>query len=264
MEICLIAPANLLGRYCQNSNIQMCLAHRVLEEDDDYVTFYERQSQDGQIVIMDNSLWELGEAMCLEDLMYAVSIIQPQELIIPDMFGKSDETIDMTEKFLDEIGSVRRWERNFVVPHGKDRQDWIKCFDYFSDQFYAHVIGLPKVLDDIWEPGGRIGCLSFLEATGRIRTDKIYHALGIRNDPIELLMLSKFKWLRSLDTALPIHAGIQGIQFDSQFGLSRRRPKRPEKYFDTEWRHVNQFESIIQVNVDLTLAWAKGEWNGHI
>lgn len=259
MEICLIAPTDLLSRYCQDSNIQMCLAHRVLD-DDDYGTFYNHHAQDGQTVIMDNSLWELGKAMCLEDLMRAVAIVQPQELIIPDMFGKSDETIAMTEKFVGAVGLDRPWKRNFVVPHGQDRQDWIKCFDYFNNKGYAHVIGLPKVLDDIWEPGGRIGCLAFLEATYRIRADKIYHALGIRHDPIELLLLAQFKWLRSLDTALPIHAGIQGIQFDSQFGLSRRRPKRPEKYFETKWCHVNQFSTIIDVNIRLTQKWAKGDW----
>ena len=259
MEICLIAPTGLLERYCKDSSVQMCLAHKVLS-DFDYAAFYAAQAMNGQIVILDNSLWELGAAMSTEDLFEACDIVRPTELIVPDMFGKSDETIETTEKFIDAIGLDCSWGRNLVVPHGQDRQDWIKCFDYFSSQDYAHVIGLPKVLDDIWEPGGRIGCLAFLEATGRIKPDKLYHALGIRNDPIELLMLSKFKWLRSLDTALPIHAGIQGIQFDSQYGLSRRRPKRPEKYFDIEWRHVNQFESIINTNVALTLAWARGEW----
>ncbi len=262
MEVCLIAPTDLLETFCTGRKVQMCLAHRVLE-DEDYRDFYREQAEKkGITVIMDNSMWELGMPMELENLYEACALIDPLELILPDAFGSSDDTIMMTEQFLGSanVHNGLPWSYNFVVPHGKDREDWIKCFDYFNNQEYAHVIGIPKILDDMWLPGGRLGALMFLERTGRIKQDREYHCLGIRTDPIEILLLSQFSWIRSLDTALPLHAGIRGIQFDADFGLSRKRPKRPDKYFDITMKDIHQYRAIINRNIDLTLKWSRGEY----
>ncbi len=271
MEIAHIAPTSMIHDFCVNGldikPVQMCLAHQVLG-DYSYAEFYRHSAANKSIVIMDNSLWELGNAMDIYDLIHACQLVQPSELIIPDVFRKGPETIESFHSFMDSIdgGSIDNdfddydavpWDRNFVVVHGRNRKEWMETFDYFNEHSKSHTLGLPKVLDDMWTPGGRIGCVEFLEATDRINPDKAYHCLGIWSDPIEVLMLSRHKWIRSLDTALAIHAGMQNHKFEEKLGLIRSRPKRPHVYFGVEREDYNEQYETIQHNVNLLEKWGK-------
>lgn len=267
MDIALISPTSILKNFCLTSKVQMCLAHRILSEDSEYIEFYRKQSDNGATVILDNSLWELGDAMTIDKLIEAAKLVKPTELIVPDVFRDGPATLKrfnnftfqaMAAGFDGPCSEEYPWQKNFVVVHGKDRQEWLECFDALNENHLAHTIGLPKVLDDIWNPGGRIGCVSFLEATGRVSPEKRYHCLGIWDDPIEVLCLSRHKWIRSLDTALPIHAGMHGIRFDGMLGLSRRRPRRPHIYFDVSAEDLEPRLMDIQHNVLLLQEWANG------
>lgn len=262
MELALIAPTSLLSTFCMTSRVQMCLAHRVLE-DEQYRDFYHTASQNGLIVTMDNSLWELGEAMTFDKLMEACKLIGPTELIAPDRFRDGPSTLQMLQEFVDKMHRVFGdgevpFGGIFAVSHGKDREEWLDCFDRLNDNPFVATIGLPKVLSEIWDPGGRIGCVEFLEATGRIVEGKNYHCLGIWTDPIEVMLLAKHKWIRSLDTALPIHAGMQSIRFDPELGLSRRRPKRPHIYFDATTEQLRDKMADIQYNILTMQQWMNG------
>lgn len=267
MEIALIVPTSVLDDFCSTSKVQMCLAHRVLS-DEVYASFYRRVASDPRnIVIMDNSLWELGDAMSFEKLIEACQKVKPTELIIMDKFRDGPGTIKQFNAYTFMAfcagtgdGPCREeypWQRNFVVAHGKDREEWLECFDFFNEHHLAHTIGLPKVLDEIWTPGGRIGCVEFLEATGRVRADKAYHCLGIWGDPIEVLILNRHGWIRSLDTALPIHAGLRDVKFHPELGLSRQRTKRPHVYFEIEREEIMKHAAITH-NVSLLRRWANG------
>ena len=269
MELALIAPTSVLDLYA-TSTVTMCLAHQVLQ-DPIYAEHYRDLSMKLRVrtkrlqgtVIMDNSLWELGNPMTIEDLQKACEVVRPTELIVPDAFRDGPKTVELLTKFLDAIGTVLDglpWRRNLAVAHGKDREEWLECFDTLNEHAYVHTVGLPKVLDDIWTPGGRVGCLMFLEASRRIHTDahKEYHCLGLWDDPIEVLLLSRFSWLRSLDTALPIHAGLQATRFHPELGLSRRRTRRPSTYFDLPRERIMVCVKDINHNVNLLKRWARG------
>lgn len=261
MELCVIPPTSGL-HLAKPFKYQLALAHMVLSKDD-YTNQYATMALEGSKIILDNSLYELNCAMSTEDLTTAcMRLGGVYELILPDSFRSAEETIHKTELFLKHVEHMSDikslWERNFVVPHGSSMREWLKCFDWFSSQPYAHTIGLPKILDDIWA-GGRVGCCLFLEQTGRIDPTKQYHCLGIRNDPMEALLLSRFKWIRSLDTALPIHAGLQNVKFSNRYGLLDRRTKRPENYFD---RSTEEYLDLINHNISLLQEWCQGIYNG--
>lgn len=266
MQIALITPTSMLNNLCVTLKYQMCLAHRVLA-DEKYAQFYSECSDRGQYVMMDNSLWELGSSMSVEDLVTACDIAGPSELTVPDVFRDGPATIELFQHFITAPttaliqGPADDVRCEFmVVAHGKDRREWLECFDYFNANGSLHTIALPKVLDKIWTPGGRIGCVEFLEATGRVNPEKEYHCLGIWDDPIEVLLLAQHPWIRSLDTALPIHAGMQGIKFHRDLGTSRRRPKRPHVYFEAkrEDYEVDERWGIISHNIILMNEWANG------
>ncbi len=251
MNVALIAPTKFLDQLCDARPVQMALAHMILE-DVQYRRFYTDRSD---LVIMDNSLIELGDAVDFELLVNAASLINPKEVILPDAFRDGQKTIS---RFLDVItySDQFTWATNFVVAHGRHNAEWVECFDFFNQHPHAHTIGIPKVLDEIWEPGGRIGACAFLESSGRIREDKNYHLLGVWTDPIEILCLSKFEWIRSVDTALPIHAGMSGCHFGPTGLNGVDKPRRPHRYFPIKDLF---YPDIVQHNIEILDGWAQGE-----
>lgn len=267
LDIAFIAPTCILDRVCWGHNAQMALAHIVLE-DPDYAAFYRRCVEQHMRVILDCSTWELGSAMSPDDLFEACDMIgYPAELVLPDVYQDMYSTIQLTEDFVNGMAEIQKgsrvWEYNLVVPQGKDWEEWIRCYDYYVKQPYVHTIAIPKSLDDPergFHPGGRIGAVTFLERTGRVDHSKRYHALGLWHDPIEILMLSGFDWITSLDCALPVHAGLQGVRFDTSFGVSRRRPRRPKQYFDLSLKVIAPELKTIDHNVMLALQWARGQY----
>jgi len=237
MNVALIVPTKFIDSMCTGRDVQMALAHMVLESDE-YRAAYWKLTEAGSYIILDNSLIELGAAMTIEQLARAAQMIGADEVILPDAFRDADETLRMTEAALKAFSGVGADHVRFMaVVHGADNTSWLHCFDEMVQNPRIDVLGLPKVLDEIWSPGGRVGCCSYLEATGRISQagTKQFHALGIWTDPIEVLMLRERRWLRSIDTALPFHAGMHGVRFNGHGFPRGIRPKRPRRYFDVQF-----------------------------
>lgn len=271
MHLSLIAPTSMLQTICGEQSVQFCIVHRTLN-DPEYAAFYASEARKTDtIVIMDNGLWELGSSMSFEALMEASRNILPDELIAPDVLYDMPKTLHATSEFLTQLECFKRSIResspkpvpflefaNFAVPQGKNRKDWLYCFDHFNNNPLIRTIGIPKILNKSWKPGGRLGCMSFLEHTNRIHSDKQYHALGV-HDPTEFLQLSKFDWLRSVDTALPVHIGMSEIAFCFENGLiGQSRPRRPEGFFDAKLPLSAVATSCILFNVFIARNWSKG------
>lgn len=266
MHLSIIAPTALLQSICGGQKVQFCIVHQTLKNLE-YAAFYaDEASKPDTTVIMDNGIWELGSSMSFEDLMEASRNILPDELIAPDVLYNMPETLKATAEFLARLKHFRgnvgshpflRFE-NFAVPQGKNRRDWLYCFDNFNSNPDIRTIGIPKTLNKNWKPGGRLGCMSYLESTDRIRYDKQYHALGV-HDPSEFLQLSKFDWLRSVDTALPVHIGMSEIAFCFQNGLiGQSRPRRPKGFFDVELPLSVIAATCVNSNVFIARNWASG------
>lgn len=260
MEIAIIAPTAMLNEVCNNkaTNVQMCHAHRVLS-DKTYADFYADASKyTVDTVIMNSSFWEPSPAMNTSDLLKACRMIFPTELILPGVFRKGPETIASIELFIENTTTHRYecpWLKNFAVAQGRDREEWLTCFDHLNKLESVHVIGLSKDIDDTWYPGGRLGAALYLQATGRVKKSKKYHALGIYN-PLEAVSLATLGWIRSLSTSLPIHAGLQGIRFDHTFGLTTEKPKGPHIYFDASSEECQIALEDCKHNISVMRSWS--------
>lgn len=255
MRVALIAPTKMLPDL-GNRVMQMALAHLVLE-DPEYRRFYADAGSRGITVMMDNSLMELGDSVGSDVVFTAANLIEPAEIIIPDSSRNKALTIKRFHDFLGDVDAMGTtpWLRNAVVAHGESNAEWLACFDFFNEHPDAHVICIPKVLDKIWNPGGRLGALAYLRASHRFKINKTYHLLGIWTDPLEILFASWFNNIRSVDTALPIHAGLQGVQFGPMGLNGQAKPRRPHRYFPLEqFRH----RDVIDYNIAVLDAWAEG------
>ena len=263
IEFAHIVPTAALPMLCNGRKIQMALTHKVLDREDPNYAAYYKNVDESSYVILDNSLWELGASLDVGDLFYACELIEPDELIIPDVFRDGKETIRSYEKFWDN--SIQAFRDRFpnlkfnVVVQGSDLTEWLECYDYMAAQPSIDTLSIPKVLDKDLGIGGRISILDLLTSTERIST-KNYHLLGLWDNPIELLTIAdRHPWIRSADSALPVHAALSGIRFNLIDGYVKQPGvKRPENYFELSYSEVIQHLRSILWNMRTTRVWCKG------
>jgi len=263
MKIANIVPTAYLD-LIEDRPVHMALAHLALDSTE-YAEWYHEQAERGSFVILDNSLIELGQALPMHDLLRAAELCGATEVILPDVFKDSRGTVASVKKALTEIDQLEDIIPRGIatslmcVVHGADREDWIECYDELARSVLSESIstfGIPKVLDEVWSPGGRIGCTTFLQQSGRINPRKAYHLLGIWTDPIEVRMQSIHPWIRSLDTALPFHAGQHGLRFTST-GLPRGvRPKRPHRFFEMPRNLDSHSITSVKFNINVLDKWS--------
>lgn len=238
----------------------MLLTHRVLT-DRGYANYYE--SLQDTYKILDNSLMEnRGVAMSVEDVFRAAVRVKAHEVVLPDVFrgyhatrgAILDALFWLAEQDPQGVGSF-----NLAgVVQGSTPAQLMSCFSWLWDLNYLHTIHIPKVVDTIW-PLGRMAFLQFLEREGYLADQhKAVHLLGIWTSPTELYYLSEFK-IRSVDTALPAQAAIQGIRFPTYGWVSKEaKPRRPEDFFDVA--RSPEIADILEYNLHVIDAYANGNW----
>jgi hypothetical protein len=228
MHIAVIAPSDFhKSVFMAKRRYHMALAHAVLA-DKTYARFMYSARELGSYVIMDNSLMENGhKSFTLAQILEAEEIIQPHEVILPDVFRDGPATCNAALVALNAV----RWRCNkAAVVQGSTPQDLIECYRFLSLLAPIDVIHLPKVMEETWSYGGRAGFLTAMMHEGLLSA-KPHHMLGIWYNPLEVAMLRRFEVARSLDTALPIQAGIQGVRLNTMCGLTTAKPKRVPNYF---------------------------------
>jgi len=258
MKIAHIVPSNYL-HLIDKSVYHMALAH-VVREDHNYAEWYQKHSQKGAYVILDNGVEE-EVALELPEILEAADMIHANEIILPDVFRNGPATIESTFKALDDplVATAREAKIRFAaVVHGKDRGAWLDCFDKFNNDPRIDTIMIPKVVDDIWGYGGRYAACAYIQASNRVMKDKQYHLLGIWSDPIEVFLhAGNHCWIRGLDTALAFQAGYQEVSISYLAREGGLKPKRPQTFFGINTMTAVQ-SAIVRHNLDVL-----DKWGGH-
>jgi len=247
MQLALITPTAFLKIYNSSRKIHMVLAHQVLR-DLVYANFYRNVKG---YKILDNSLMENGhKAVPLIELLTAAETVQAHEIVLPDAFCDAAQTLKLVNHALTHLeanGLPHREVKIAAVAQGKTPSDWIRCFKKLHANPRIDVIHIPKVMDVIWPYAGRYGLLTHIHnfmLDTIVKSKKEIHLLGVWSSVLDLAYSSSFFWVRSLDTALPIHAGLNGIRLDL---LSNQpKSKRPEHYFNVP---ISQDNGMIALNI---------------
>ncbi len=224
-KLCVIAPTkfNTLPML-RDRPYQLVLAPQVLRCPEDHLFPL-------SYVILDNGLWELGESVRWANVMEAANICCPDEIVLPDKFKNAIATINAAE----QLGNVKKPRFNdapvnfAVVIQGSTPEEVLDCYNVLANMPYVDVIHIPKVVESIWPYGGRAGFLAYLDDE-KLLADKPHHLLGVWST-VEEIRLAR-PWIRSVDTALPIHSALQGKPIST--GQHIEKTKRPKDYF--EWK----------------------------
>ena len=207
MKIAFITPIDDLGY--DYTDYHMALTHLVLKYPD-YAKYYKELAEAGDFVILDNSLIELGEAASLEKVLEAAQIINPSEIVLPDVFMEGKNTLDAVELALMHVRNIDQ-VHNFkfqlqAVCHGETEDLWKETWNALQEHADLDTIAIPKVTEKQF--GSRTPFVKW--ALENNHNNKQIHLLGCWSDMEEFReytdeMKSK---IRGVDTSITYHCAL--------------------------------------------------------
>ena len=238
-------PFCLLSKSLEFNDYDYCLPH-LLDQNEEYRTFFNNVKSIGRYVVMDNSLHELGEAYNTERLMHWIKEIKPDEFIVPDVW----------ENYNESVRNAKTWSQielpegvtKVAVVQAKTQHYAALCTQAYKDLGYkkiAYSYGAsyyndvcPHPNKDLGKAIGRYMVINDLMKKGILSSTDRVHLLGTAS-PIEFGLYKNIECIESIDTSNPVMAGIeQKMYFD--LGL----PYKPEA-------NMNNFQDIKEKDVNL-------------
>jgi len=252
MKVAIIAPTRFLNRY-STTGYHLALAHMVLN-DPEYRSFYRDKpyvAKDGY-VILDNSMVELDKPLSLEDLHVAVTMIRPDELILPDFLDDPYGTVEAAKDTVAYFKNLFPTMKLQAVPHwtpSHTPQHWQDCYNELCDIDGIDVIGIRKGLKS-----ARPDCVQWLDENRAEHVE--HHLLGTWHWLKEVQSLTHYSWIRGIDSKAPVRLGQAGIVLHPMEGLvvPQLRAACPPLDFGMK---VDLFPIITQYNVNLFIDWAE-------
>lgn len=176
--------------------------------------------------ILDNGCYELDASGQLQDVFSMADRIKADEIILPDVMGDMEGTIDATLDALDFIYQQGYENEHYYmgVCQGRDWDDYLACAQFLAGFKTIDVIGIPKKFCRAAVGNVKIAALmrsefAFQLAHEDFMQDKKIHLLGVAWSPLELQKVEKV--IRSCDTNLiteNIKKGVPPISSWATFG----------------------------------------------
>jgi hypothetical protein len=207
-----------------------------------YFNFYKESVKMGRRVILDNSLYELGEAFDMKEYAEWIERLKPTYYIIPDTFWDSQATINQAMEWMVKYGNdIDPKIRRIGVAQGstyneikttykflaaicdciaftfkfspKMLEDPDLKLDEFLDTLVVRYPGIQISGPDLTVEDKQAACrylvLKKLEEDGVIDYRKEHHLLGLQNTTL-LYEACLFPWVTSIDTSNPVINGFEG------------------------------------------------------
>lgn len=220
------------GHHMQHGSYHLILAHDVIKDHasmEAYGLHFEQVRKffkDETLLIMDNSIVELGNAVDMRIVAKAGAIVGADVLVLPDVMGDGHETI---KKFLPIIKDLQKDPiGNFdfmAVPQGPSLQDFAGCLEVFAEYEEVTWIGIPRIATQ--QIGSRQQLIALTRA---IKPDWSIHLLGFSDNVVDDMLCANQMHVEGIDSAVPLRAG----QKDMVFSLAQNDYGKRENYWDSQ------------------------------
>jgi hypothetical protein len=218
------SPNSIFSAVQEVTDYDYALVH-LLEENEEYLAKFTKAKQAGREIILDNSIFELGEAFSADKFYPWIEKLLPTWYIIPDALENAEKT----------VRNAKEWQhiahsKAIGVVQGKTYEEIKWCyqeiepmvdkvaisFDYsfFVDEDLNGI--LPTKFHHYMY--GRDALIHRLMYEDVINQDKPHHLLGC-GLPQEFDSYTELKWIESIDTSNPVVAGLKGIRYRGKQGL---------------------------------------------
>jgi len=228
MEVAHEVPLELLDISKIFNDYDYALVH-LFEEHPSYYSFFEDSLLEGRRVILDNSLFELGESFEADRFAYWIKKLKPTEYIVPDAWGDKNLTInqfkDFTKKYPNLPGKA------IGVVQGSTWTELFECYRFMSEHAdkIAITFGLPCYLEQFGDNfskdeklvKARQRFVYQLSTKKILNKKKPHHLLGCAL-PYEFSFYRDSSFIETIDTSSPIMAGINNVRYSGDKGLETK------------------------------------------
>ena len=222
-------PIAMLQESLKYNDYEYVLAH-LYNAEPEYKAFYKKAVKNKRHVLLDNSIFELGESFDPIEYTKIIQDLRPTEYIVPDVLEDSDATIAKfeywKENHLNEVQGIP-----IGVVQGKTYKDIKNCMKFMIENVdriaisfdYSYYLTIGRG-DSDWEKlaDGRCRMIEMLKDDLLLPYNKSYHLLGC-SLPQEFLHVNSFKFVKkmfdSMDTSNPIVHGILGHRYEGEDGI---------------------------------------------
>lgn len=237
VKYCYISPIKYLDQIPKKSDLHLTLAHLI--EDEEYAKYYmKRKSENGDIIIMDNSAFEFKKPLSMDEMFKLMddNNFHPDYVVAPDYpFEDWEKTYDSAMEF---VGSVKYSDRNIgimTVPQSEkgDVEGWVQCWKRMINNPYIDIIGysilgIPNAFCEMTGTEdisfNRIFASVYLRNI-LLQNDSLYdnfrkkwhHYLGA-SDIREIVTQKQIGIMDSLDSSSVFWSAINGFEYDDSMG----------------------------------------------
>ena len=225
------SPIGFLERSRNYNDYDYALVH-LFETNPEYYSFFKVSKTLGREVLLDNSIFELGEAFDTKKFVKYIKELEPTYYVVPDVLEDSQKTMSSFHKFRLEYPDLPGLKIGVV--QGKTYQELVDCYRYMAKmadyiaisfdyswydtvtQSSATPVSQYHTLEK--QSRGRRRLINMLQEDMVWNYNKPHHLLGCS-------LASEFKhytWdrsIRSLDTSNPVVAGILNKRYLRGIGL---------------------------------------------
>ena len=234
-------PMGMLEMSRSFNDYDYALVH-LFKDNPDYFNFFVQSVAMGRRVILDNSLYELGEAFDMAEYARWIEALKPTYYILPDTFWNSKATIEQAMEWMTKYGQdIDPRIKKIGVAQGTTYADIKNSYKFLStfcdciaftfkfspviltdpdlnlqeflDKLHVRYPGIELSGDDLTPEDKQAACrylvLKKLDDEGIIDYKKEHHLLGLQNTTL-LYETCRFPWVTSIDTSNPIIHGFRG------------------------------------------------------
>lgn len=220
MKVALIAPTPLLYT-TTSTRYFMVLPHML--EDPNYLDFY--QMAEGY-KILDNGEAEVDSghadtAYDKEDLINLAKTIGAHEIVVPDVMGDMEGTLQRVEAF-ESTAKAHPQYTYMGVAQGKTYTEMLECIKVLARLDWIEVLALPRYAVNHFHTHARLDALRDFRALID-KQFKYVHCLGMGNWIREVVMLAENSSVRGIDTSLPYSMALAGASLNRGGYLPRQK-----------------------------------------
>lgn len=257
------APIAIFEEVQKLTDYDYALVH-LFEESEQYHDQFIQALKKGREVILDNSIFELGEAFDMKKFAEYVYTLRPTYYIIPDVLEDCNGTISNFDRWHSEYGTFLN-SKSIGVAQGRTYKDFIECYKYLVDKVDKIAISFDYSFYEEWTSYlklptkyhqwnvGRKMLLYKMISDDSIRTDKPHHLLGC-SLPQEFNSYVDYTFIDSIDTSNPVVCGLKNIRYNGVHGLSDKPSQKlftminstpNEKQIEDIKYNIEQFRMIV-------------------
>ncbi len=241
-------PKSMIAEHQDAVNDYMFVLLHKLMEDDDYAKLAYDYRDAGGVVYLDNSCYELGASLDNDILYDYCQRLRPDVVILPDVLGDKNATLDRTFEYLDKYPECSNY--GMAVAQGSTDRELIECYAEFRDyrgeaELDIYMLGIPFVFkwaekDPTIQAEERINLLHKMDYECALDKNRLHHLLGTWQ-PREFIEYQKYNWIYSIDTSNPVMAALEGTKYTNEGPLVKPKP-----VFDSTF-HL----SVDQIDMDM-------------